>query len=57
MEASGSKSIGKDHEIQMASATPLKSTAFDALSVEAEELYVWSAARSQDESRANIAVS
>jgi hypothetical protein len=56
MEAAGSKSVGKDHEIQMASATPLKSRSFDANSVKAEPLYVWSEVRSQDESRANIAV-
>jgi hypothetical protein len=55
-EAAGSKSIGKDDQLLLASAKPLKKTSFDANAVKAEPLYVWSEARSQDESQANVAM-
>jgi hypothetical protein len=55
-EAAGTKTIGKDDEVLLASATPLKKTGFDANSVKTEPLYVWSEARSQDESQANVAL-
>jgi hypothetical protein len=56
VEPSGSKSIGKGDELQLASERPLKSMSFSTKEVKTEPLYVWSEARSQDESRANVAV-
>jgi len=56
IEAAGSKSIGKDDQLLLASAKPFKKTSFDANTVKAQPLYVWSEARSQDESQANVAV-
>lgn len=56
IEAAGSKSVGKDDQLLLASATPLKKTSFDSNTVKAQPLYVWSEARSQDESQANVAV-
>jgi hypothetical protein len=55
-EAAGRKSIGKDDQLLLASAQPLKKTSFDANAVKTQPLYVWSEARSQDESQANVAV-
>lgn len=55
-EAGGSKSIGKDDQLLLASAKPLKRTSFDANAVKTQPLYVWSEARGQDESQANVAV-
>jgi hypothetical protein len=55
-EAAGSKSVGKDDQLLLASAKPLKRTSFDANAVKTQPLYVWSEARSQDESQANVAV-
>jgi hypothetical protein len=55
-EATGTKSIGKDEQLLLASAKPLKKTSFDASAVKTQPLYVWSEARSQDESQANVAV-
>jgi hypothetical protein len=54
--AGGTKSIGKNDQLLLASARPLKSSGFDANTVKAQPLYVWSEARSQDESQANIAL-
>lgn len=56
MESAGSKTIGKGDQLQLASAKPLKSRGFDENAVKAQSLYVWSEARSQDESQANVAV-
>jgi hypothetical protein len=55
-EAAGSKSIGKDDQLLLAGAKPFKKTSFDANAVKAEPLYVWSEARSQHESQANVAM-
>jgi hypothetical protein len=55
-EAAGSKSIGKDDQLLLASAKPLKKSGFDVNAVKAQPLYVWSEARSRDESQANVAV-
>jgi hypothetical protein len=55
-EAAGSRTIGKDDQVLLASATPLKKSGFDANAVKREPLYVWSEARSQDESQANVAL-
>jgi hypothetical protein len=55
-EAAGQKSIGKDDQLLLASAKPLKSRSFDANTVKAEPLYVWSEARSRDESQANVSL-
>lgn len=52
----GSKSIGKGDELMLASATPLKGRSFDQSATKAEPLYVWSEARSRDESQANVAM-
>jgi hypothetical protein len=54
-EANSSKSIGKNDEVLLAGAT-LKKTGFDSNRVKAEPLYVWSEARSRDESQANVAL-
>jgi hypothetical protein len=56
MEAAGQKSIGKGDQLLVASAKPLKSSDFDVNAVKREPLYVWSEARSEDESQANVAV-
>ncbi len=56
MGASGSKSFGKDHAVQLTSATPLKARGFDPSTVKAQPLYVWSEVRSRDESQANVAL-
>ena len=56
MTAAGSKTIGKDDQISLASENPLKKTGFDAKALKAQPLYVWSEARSRDESQANVAV-
>lgn len=55
-EAAASKTIGKNDQVLLASATPLKKTGFDANAVKTEPLYVWSEARSSDESQANVAL-
>jgi len=55
-EASGNKTIGKGDQLLLASAKPLKKSHFDANVVKAQPLYVWSAARNQDESQANISI-
>jgi hypothetical protein len=54
--AGGSKNIGKGDELMLASANPLKAHGFDMKAEKAEPLYVWSEARSQVESQANVAV-
>jgi hypothetical protein len=56
IEAAGSKSVGKNEQLLLASAKPLKKSGFDVQAVKTQPLYVWSEARSQDESQANIAV-
>jgi hypothetical protein len=56
MEGAGRKSLGKNDEVLLASAEPLKKRDFDASAVKAEPLYVWSEARSRDESQANVSL-
>jgi hypothetical protein len=56
IEAGDSKSIGKNDQLLLASAQPFKKTGFDTNAVKTQPLYVWSEARSQDESQANVAV-
>jgi hypothetical protein len=56
IEAAGRKSIGKNDQLLLASAKPLKSRDFDVNAVKAQPLYVWSEARSRDESDANVAL-
>jgi hypothetical protein len=56
IEAANSKSIGKNDQLLLSSAKPLKSRDFDVNAVKAEPLYVWSEARSQDESQANVSL-
>ncbi len=55
-EAVGSKSIGKDNQLLIANEKPLKAISFNPQIVKAEPLYVWSEARSQSESQANVAL-
>jgi hypothetical protein len=55
-EATGNKTIGKGDELQLASAKPLKSRGFDEKAVKSDSLYVWSEARSQYESQANVSL-
>jgi hypothetical protein len=56
IEGAAQKSIGKNDEMLLASAKPLKKRDFDASVVKTEPLYVWSEARSRDESQANVSV-
>ncbi len=55
-EAGGTKSIGRDEQLLLASAKPLKARGSNPQLVKAEPLYVWSEARSQAESQANVAL-
>lgn len=52
----GSKSIGKGDQLLLASDKPLKSHGFDVKAERSQPLYVWSEARSRDESQANVAI-
>ena len=54
MEGARKKTIGKDDQLLLAGDGPLKSTGFDSKALKAEPLYVWSEARSQNESQANV---
>jgi hypothetical protein len=56
IEVAGTKTIGKGNQILLAGAEPLKKSDFDVKAVKTQPLYVWSEARSQDESQSNIAV-
>ena len=56
MEIAGSKTIGKNDQLLLASAKPLQKTSFDRREVEARPLYVWSRARGGYESQANVAL-
>jgi hypothetical protein len=56
IEASGSKKIGKGDQLLLASEQPLKSTGFNSKAIKTNPLYVWSEARSRDESQANVAL-
>jgi hypothetical protein len=56
IEGAAQKSIGKNDEVLLGSAKPLKKRDFDASAVKAQPLYVWSEARSRDESQANVSV-
>jgi hypothetical protein len=56
IEGAGRKSLGKNDEVLLASAKPLKKRDFDVSAVKAEPLYVWSEARSRDESQANVSL-
>jgi len=55
-EAARSKTIGKGDQVLFASTKPLKTSGFDMKALKTQPLYVWSEARSQDESRANVAL-
>jgi len=52
----GSKSIGKGDSLLLASDKPSKVHGFDVKAEKAQPLYVWSEARSRDESQANVAM-
>ncbi len=52
-EPTGAKTLGKHDEIQLASGHPLKRRAVNEKAVQAEPLYVWSKARSEDEAQAS----
>ncbi len=54
--AAGSKSIGKGDSLLLASEKPFKVHGFDVKAEKAQPLYVWSEARSRDESQANVAI-
>jgi hypothetical protein len=54
--AGGTKNIGKGDELMLATNKPLKVRDFNEKAEKAEPLYVWSEARSQVESQANVAV-
>ena len=56
VESAGSKTAGKDQQVMLAGAKPLKRSDFDSQAVKMQPLYVWSEARSQDESQANVAL-
>ncbi len=56
IEAGGSKSIGRNDQLLLSGPTPLKKVDFDTKIVKTQPLYVWSQARSQTESQANVAV-
>ncbi len=56
IETAGNKTIEKGNQLLVASTKPLKKRDFDVNAVKAQPLYVWSQARSQDESQANIAL-
>ena len=56
VEAAGSKSIEKGDQLLLAGAKPLKKSHFDTNAVKAQPLYVWSAARSQNEWQANLSL-
>jgi hypothetical protein len=53
-EPAGVKTIGKNDQLLFASAKPLKPNDFDKNAIKAEPLFVWSEARSADESQANV---
>jgi hypothetical protein len=53
-EASSVKEIGKDHEILLADNPKLKPQDFNKKSAEADQLYVWSNARSQAQAQENV---
>lgn len=52
-EAGASVNIGRGHEVQLASAQPLKSRDFDQKVVRHEQLFAWSKARSKELMEAN----
>jgi hypothetical protein len=54
--AAGTKAIGKGDQLLLASEKPLKVQGFNMKAEEAQPLYVWSEARSRDESQANVAI-
>jgi len=55
MTAAGSKSIGRGDQLLLASDKPLKSHGFDMKAERTQPLYIWSEARSRDESQVNVA--
>lgn len=52
-DAGGSVSIGRGHEVQLASAQPLKPRDFDQKAVRNDQLFAWSKARSKELMEAN----
>ena len=54
--ANREKTIGKGDELLLASEKPLKTRDFDMKHEKLQPLYVWSEARSRDESQANVAL-
>ncbi len=52
-QGSHTQNLGKRNQVLLASDRPLKKRSFDEKAIENEPLYVWSKARSEDESRAN----
>lgn len=53
IQGSHSQTLGKHNQVLLASDRPQKKRSFDEKAIETEPLYVWSKARSEDESRAN----
>ncbi len=54
IESTRSQTLGKHDQVLLASDHPLKRRSFDENLVKNEPLYVWSRARSEDESRASL---
>jgi hypothetical protein len=53
VEANGSRTLGKNDEVLLASRRPLRKRDVDENAVKAEQLYIWSKARSEDEAKAS----
>jgi hypothetical protein len=53
-EEAGVKTIGNHDEVLLASDGPLKSRGFNEKEIKSQPLFVWSEARSADESQANV---
>lgn len=53
-QANGETELKKGNEVLLSSEKPLKKRDFDKKAAESDSLYVWSKARSEDESAANI---
>ena len=53
-EGARTQTLGKHDQVLLAGDQPLKKRSFDESTVKAEPLYVWSKARSEDESQASL---
>ena len=53
VQGSHHQTLGKHNQVLLTSNRPLRKRSFDQKTIETEPLYVWSKARSEDESRAN----